>query len=273
MQKFQGTVTDTNGTPIASARLTVYTENVISPLPIIYTINSDSTIIVKQNPLLTDSNGDYVFAVAAGQYSIEATGNSAILNVNNTVTQFDPSTPAAPTSTSDITTDLNGFIMGNGSGLVAATQNVDFLSNCFYVQTARNTVSTIATSFNDLVTLPATAFSVGTTIRLTWGGYYSTGAGTSNLIRLRVGTIVSTIPPSMLAGQTNTPYLLQMLLTCTDSGATGHVNCMLLSSVDAPQKILVDTTLTNVISLETPVINSTTFSMKIDMFTLEVLRP
>jgi len=126
MQKFQGTVTDTNGNPVASARLTVYTENVISPLPIIYTINSDTTITVRQNPLLTDANGEYVFAIAAGQYSIDATGSSAVLNIGKTITQFEPATSSSSGSTPvAVTLNSQAFLADSSwvapSGVTQAT--------------------------------------------------------------------------------------------------------------------------------------------------------
>ena len=110
MLKFQGTVTDTNGNPVSSARLTVYTENVTSPLPVIYTINSDTTITVMQNPLLTDSNGEYVFAVASGQYSINATGSSATLNIGKTITQFEPGTSSVSTIPVAVTMNSQVFL-------------------------------------------------------------------------------------------------------------------------------------------------------------------
>lgn len=98
MLKFQGKVTDTNGNPVASARLTILTENVITPLPLVYSINPDGSIVNASNPLLTDANGEYVFAVESGSYSISVTGSSAVLNVSKTITQFTASSsiPVAP---------------------------------------------------------------------------------------------------------------------------------------------------------------------------------
>ena len=85
-------MTDTSGNPVAGAQLTVTKTNVISPLPIIYTIQSDGSIFASANPFNSDSNGEYVFAVESGSYSIEATGSSAVLNISKTITQFTPST-------------------------------------------------------------------------------------------------------------------------------------------------------------------------------------
>ena len=88
MQKYYGRVTDTNGNPVASARLTVYQANVISPLPVIFQENADKTLGSLSNPLLTNSAGEYSFIVAPGQYQIRATGSSAVLNISKTVTQY-----------------------------------------------------------------------------------------------------------------------------------------------------------------------------------------
>ncbi len=107
MLKFQGKVTDTNGNPIAGAQLTVTKTNVISPLPVIYTINTDGTIYASANPFNSDSNGEYVFAVESGSYSIEATGSSAVLNISKTITQFDQSSPAAPVA---VTLNTQGYL-------------------------------------------------------------------------------------------------------------------------------------------------------------------
>jgi len=86
--KFQGKVTDTSGNPVAGAQLTVTKTNVITPLPVIYTIASDGSIIAGANPFNSDSNGEYVFAVESGSYSIEATGSAAVLNISKTITQY-----------------------------------------------------------------------------------------------------------------------------------------------------------------------------------------
>lgn len=89
MLKFQGKVTDTSGNPVPGAQLTVTKTNVITPLPVIYTIASDGSIFASANPFNSDSNGEYVFAVESGSYSIEATGSAAVLNISKTITQFD----------------------------------------------------------------------------------------------------------------------------------------------------------------------------------------
>ena len=91
MLKFQGKVTDLNGNPVPGAQLTITKTNVITPLPIIFTIASDGSIVASANPFNSDSNGEYVFAVEPGSYSIEATGSSAVLNISKTITQFTPS--------------------------------------------------------------------------------------------------------------------------------------------------------------------------------------
>ena len=102
-------MTDTSGNPVAGAQLTVTKTNVISPLPIIYTIQSDGSIFASANPFNSDSNGEYVFAVESGSYSIEATGSSAVLNISKTITQFTPST-AASTSPVAITLQTQTFL-------------------------------------------------------------------------------------------------------------------------------------------------------------------
>jgi len=99
MLKFQGKVTDLNGNPVPGAQLTITKTNVITPLPIIFTIASDGSIVASANPFNSDSNGEYVFAVEPGSYSIEATGSSAVLNISKTITQFTPSDPASAAST------------------------------------------------------------------------------------------------------------------------------------------------------------------------------
>ena len=96
MLKFQGKVTDLNGNPVPGAQLTISKTNVITPLPIIYTIASDGSISASANPFNSDSNGEYVFAVEPGSYSIEATGSSAVLNISKTITQFTPSEATEP---------------------------------------------------------------------------------------------------------------------------------------------------------------------------------
>ena len=98
MLKFQGKVTDLNGNPVPGAQLTITKTNVITPLPIIYTIASDGSIVASANPFNSDSNGEYVFAVEPGSYSIEATGSSAVLNISKTITQFDQTYTAAVTT-------------------------------------------------------------------------------------------------------------------------------------------------------------------------------
>ena len=89
MLKFQGKVTDLNGNPVPGAQLTITKTNVITPLPIIFTIASDGSIVASANPFNSDSNGEYVFAVESGSYSIEATGSAAVLNISKTITQFE----------------------------------------------------------------------------------------------------------------------------------------------------------------------------------------
>ena len=66
MLKFQGKVTDLNGNPVPGAQLTITKTNVITPLPIIFTIASDGSIVASANPFNSDSNGEYVFAVEPG---------------------------------------------------------------------------------------------------------------------------------------------------------------------------------------------------------------
>lgn len=93
MQKFYGRVTDANGIPVASARLTVYLATVLSPLPPIFAENSDGSLRTQANPLLTNADGEYAFIVRAGEYQIRATGSSAVLNISKTVTQYTPQAP------------------------------------------------------------------------------------------------------------------------------------------------------------------------------------
>ena len=95
MLKFQGKVTDLNGNPVPGAQLTISKTNVITPLPVIYTIASDNSIVASANPFNSDANGEYVFAVESGTYSIEATGSSAVLNISKTITQFTLATSTA----------------------------------------------------------------------------------------------------------------------------------------------------------------------------------
>ncbi len=107
MLKFQGKVTDTSGNPVPGAQLTITKTNVITPLPVIYSIASDGSIVASANPFNSDSNGEYVFAVEPGSYSIEATGSSAVLNISKTITQFTPSDPA---STAPVAVTLNRLV-------------------------------------------------------------------------------------------------------------------------------------------------------------------
>ncbi len=122
MLKFQGKVTDTNGNPIAGAQLTVSKTNVILPLPVIYSINTDGSIYASANPFNSDSNGEYVFAVESGSYSIEATGSSAILNISKTITQFDQLEPTAPVP---VTLNTQGYLSNSSwtapTGVTRAT--------------------------------------------------------------------------------------------------------------------------------------------------------
>lgn len=88
MLKFQGKVIDANGNAVSGARLTVTKTNVLTPLPVIYSIASDNSIFASSNPFNSDANGEYAFVVESGSYSIEATGSSAVLNISKTITQF-----------------------------------------------------------------------------------------------------------------------------------------------------------------------------------------
>lgn len=112
MLKFQGKVTDTNGNPIAAARLTVSTENVVTPLPVVFTIQTDGSVIAGANPLLTDANGEYVFAIASGSYSIAVTGSSAVLNISKTITEYTipviTATTVTPVTYQSVTYITNG---------------------------------------------------------------------------------------------------------------------------------------------------------------------
>lgn len=111
MQKFYGKVTDANGSPVASARLSVYTENVNSPLPPIYRVDSNGALVSQANPLLTDSDGQYEFVTGDGSFTVRATGSSAVLNISKTVTQYTvPVATAAP-----VASKLNQQIFTSGS--------------------------------------------------------------------------------------------------------------------------------------------------------------
>ena len=116
MLKFQGKVTDLNGNPVPGAQLTITKTNVITPLPIIYTIASDGSISASANPFNSDSNGEYVFAVEPGSYSIEATGSSAVLNISKTITQF---TPLESSTTTAVAVTLNRQVFYSGASWTA----------------------------------------------------------------------------------------------------------------------------------------------------------
>ena len=124
MLKFQGKVTDLNGNPVPGAQLTISKTNVITPLPVIYTIASDGSIVASANPFNSDANGEYVFAVESGTYSIEATGSSAVLNISKTITQFTPTTSTG-SSTVAVTLQSQTFLAGSSwtapTGVTQAT--------------------------------------------------------------------------------------------------------------------------------------------------------
>jgi len=75
MQRFFGTVQDTNGRAVVGATVTVYTAGVVTPLPAIYVTDGSLTSPASQaNPMLTDSLGNYGFAAPDGTYDIVISG-------------------------------------------------------------------------------------------------------------------------------------------------------------------------------------------------------
>ena len=110
MLKFQGKVTDLNGNPVPGAQLTISKTNVITPLPVIYAIADDGSITAAANPFNSDANGEYVFAIESGTYSIEATGSAAVLNISKTITQFTPSDATAASTAVAVTLQSQTFL-------------------------------------------------------------------------------------------------------------------------------------------------------------------
>ena len=127
MLKFQGKVTDLNGNPVPGAQLTITKTNVITPLPIIYTIASDGSVVASANPFNSDSNGEYVFAVEPGSYSIEATGSSAVLNISKTITQF---TPLESSTTTAVAVTLNRQVFYSGASWTAPAGVIQATVTC-----------------------------------------------------------------------------------------------------------------------------------------------
>ena len=128
MLKFQGKVTDTNGNPVASARLTVSTENVVMPLPVVFTIQSDGSVLPGANPLLTDANGEYVFAIASGSYSISVTGSSSVLNISKTITQY--TEPTTTTTATAVAVTLNRQVYSGTSSWTAPAGVIQATVTC-----------------------------------------------------------------------------------------------------------------------------------------------
>lgn len=75
MQRFFGTVQDTNGRAVVGATVTVYTAGVVTPLPAIYVTDGSLTSPASQtNPMLSDALGNYGFAAPNGTYDIVISG-------------------------------------------------------------------------------------------------------------------------------------------------------------------------------------------------------
>ena len=224
MLKFQGKVTDTSGNPVAGARLTVTKTNVITPLPIIYTIASDGSISASANPFNSDSNGEYVFAVEPGSYSIEATGSSAVLNISKTITQFTPSDPASSASTSNpypFNRLSNSFFYGGLTPWIASGTNaptwigsktyVTGSGSCEQVTTTPASTTTTQTgSVSQSVSLPSGSTSVlvqfATSIRTSLSNNNYSGYVKLYLMSGATGveTLIDTFTYSILAGQQGT---------------------------------------------------------------------
>ena len=75
MQRFFGTVQDTNGRAVVGATVTVHTAGVVTPLPAIYVTDGSLTSPASQtNPMLSDALGNYGFAAPNGTYDIVISG-------------------------------------------------------------------------------------------------------------------------------------------------------------------------------------------------------
>lgn len=98
MQKYQNSVANSSGRPVANASVAVTTY----PAGTTATIYSDNGVTVTANPILTDSNGNFSFYAADGHYSLTITGSGFTTQTVNDILLEDPA-------------NANSYVINGGS--------------------------------------------------------------------------------------------------------------------------------------------------------------
>jgi hypothetical protein len=163
MQKYTDVVTSArSGAAIPNARVTVKT----SPGAVTATIYSDDGVTTQDNPLTTDSNGEFTFYAADGEYTLTVSGIGLTERTVGPIILHDPADSDDYAQAADVS------FTPSGSGAISTTvQNriragrpilLDFIPTARHSEIAAGTCTTDLTTYINAALTEMTALNCGT---------------------------------------------------------------------------------------------------------------
>jgi hypothetical protein len=181
MQKYTDVVTSArSGAAIPSASVTVKT----SPGGVTATIYSDDGVTTQSNPLTTDSNGEFTFYAADGEYTLTVSGTGITSRTIGPIILHDPA------DSDDYMPSTDVSFTPSGSGAVSRTVSarlMDRASVFDFIPVALQAGISAGTGTTNLHTYIQAAFDAADTVDFPDGTYYCGApvkAGDGNTLNL-----------------------------------------------------------------------------------------
>jgi hypothetical protein len=166
MQKYTDVVTSArSGAAIPSASVTVKT----SPGGVTATIYSDDGITTQSNPLTTDSNGEFTFYAADGEYTLTVSGTGITERTVGPIILHDPadSDDYMPSTDVSFTPSGSGMVAEDMQGVIRRLPWINLLSACSDAKRA----TILAGTQTDITTELTAAIATGRPIWAPYGQY------------------------------------------------------------------------------------------------------